>query len=106
MNTVGKISAVLVCIALGCLSFQAVDQAQTASIVPPVTYSGVLPCVACHFPPEVAGCMLPHLPALRFTFGLGGVNCACSTPPSDNQSRLEIEEIRPGTPASPRGDQP
>jgi heat shock protein HslJ/uncharacterized lipoprotein NlpE involved in copper resistance len=24
-----------------------VDQAQTASIVPPVTYSGVLPCVAC-----------------------------------------------------------
>ena len=47
MNTVGKISAVLVCITLGCLSFQAVDQAQTASIVPPVTYSGVLPCVAC-----------------------------------------------------------
>jgi heat shock protein HslJ/uncharacterized lipoprotein NlpE involved in copper resistance len=61
MKTVGKVSAVIVCITLGCLSFQAVDQAQNtpsntsaigkaamaASIVPPVTYSGVLPCVAC-----------------------------------------------------------
>ena len=60
MKTVGKVSAVMVCITLGCLSFQAVDQAQNtvsnssrlgrqhgASIVPPVTYSGILPCVAC-----------------------------------------------------------
>jgi heat shock protein HslJ/uncharacterized lipoprotein NlpE involved in copper resistance len=61
MKTVDKISAVMVCITFGCLSFQALAQAQKsvsngpvvgkasmgASIVPPVTYSGVLPCVAC-----------------------------------------------------------
>lgn len=61
MKTVGKVSAVMVSITLGCLLFQAVDQAQNilsnsstagkasmaASIVPPVTYSGILPCVAC-----------------------------------------------------------
>jgi heat shock protein HslJ/uncharacterized lipoprotein NlpE involved in copper resistance len=57
MKTVSKISAVVVFCTLSCFSFQAVDWAQntvssgsavmTASIVPPVTYSGVLPCVAC-----------------------------------------------------------
>jgi heat shock protein HslJ/uncharacterized lipoprotein NlpE involved in copper resistance len=61
MKIVGKVNAVLVCITLGCLSLQAVDLAQTtvsnsstvgkpsiaASIGPPVTYSGILPCVAC-----------------------------------------------------------
>jgi heat shock protein HslJ/uncharacterized lipoprotein NlpE involved in copper resistance len=60
MKIVGKVSAVMVCITLGCLLFQAVDQAQntvsnsstgkaaTATpVVPPVTYSGILPCVAC-----------------------------------------------------------
>ena len=55
MKTKGKVSAVVVCITLGCLSFRAVDQAQNtvsnsstvgkqsmaANLVPPVTYSGV-----------------------------------------------------------------
>ena len=61
MKTMGKVGAIVVCITLGCLLLQAVDQAQNsvpnnstvgkpsmaAPIVPPVTYSGVLPCVAC-----------------------------------------------------------
>ena len=61
MKTMGKVGAILVCITFGCLSFQAVDRAQNsvsksstvgkpsmaAAVVPPVTYSGVLPCVAC-----------------------------------------------------------
>jgi heat shock protein HslJ len=56
-NTVVTISAV-VSITLGCISLQAVGQEQGATapgssktaasaIVPPVTYSGLLPCVAC-----------------------------------------------------------
>ena len=61
MKTMGKVSAIVVCITVGCLLFQAVDQAENtvsnsstvgkqsmaANLVPPVTYSGVLPCVAC-----------------------------------------------------------
>jgi heat shock protein HslJ len=61
IKTLFLISAAVVCIATGGLSLRASGQAQsgvaagstvtkqsvTASIVPPVTYSGVLPCVAC-----------------------------------------------------------
>jgi copper homeostasis protein (lipoprotein) len=58
MKTVGRVNAFMACITLGCLSFQAVDQAQNtvsssstvsmaANLAPPVTYSGILPCVAC-----------------------------------------------------------
>ena len=61
MKTVSKVTTAMVCSILGCLSFRTVNQAQNtvsnsltvgkasmaASIVPPVTYSGVLPCVAC-----------------------------------------------------------
>jgi heat shock protein HslJ/uncharacterized lipoprotein NlpE involved in copper resistance len=61
MKTMDKVSAALVCITLGCLAFQVADQAQDsvskssavgkqsmgAAVVPPVTYSGILPCVAC-----------------------------------------------------------
>jgi hypothetical protein len=61
MKTMDKVSAVMVCITLGCLAFQVTDQAQDSvsksstvgkqsmgtSVVPPVTYSGILPCVAC-----------------------------------------------------------
>ena len=61
MKTIGRVGAVMACITLGCFWFQTAGQAQNtvsnnstvgkaaiaASIVPPVTYSGVLPCVAC-----------------------------------------------------------
>ena len=61
MKTMDKVSAVMVCITLGCLAFQVTDQAQDSvsksstvgkqsmgtAVVPPVTYSGTLPCAAC-----------------------------------------------------------
>ena len=57
MKTMGKVCDIVSRITLGCLLFQAVDQAQNngsnssavgkasmaGSIAPPVTYSGVLP---------------------------------------------------------------
>ena len=61
IKTVVTMSAVVVCITIGCLSLPGADQVQSsgatsttigeksvaATIVPPVTYFGVLPCVAC-----------------------------------------------------------
>jgi copper homeostasis protein (lipoprotein) len=61
VNAVGIKSAVIGCIAIGCLSLQTVGQAQNsvvtgstvgeqsaaATIAPPVTYFGVLPCASC-----------------------------------------------------------
>jgi heat shock protein HslJ/uncharacterized lipoprotein NlpE involved in copper resistance len=60
-DTVGMKSAAIVFMMIGCFSLQTVDRAQSSvasgstvgnpsvasTVVPPVTYSGVVPCVAC-----------------------------------------------------------